>query len=78
LLKEAERDSRKFLASYGNFENIDNNLIPTEIEFRIETDDQKIRIGIEYSKVQINQELTYPFRIPDTYTEVKSLKPEKE
>ena len=76
LLKEAERDSRKFLASYSEFTPIDSKLIPSEIEFRVETDDKKISIRASYSKIQIDQEQTYPFRIPDNYTEIKELKPE--
>ena len=77
LLNEAERDSRKFVASYDEFENVDGKLIPTKLEFVVETDDQKIRININYSKIQINQEQTYPFRIPESYTELKDLQPEK-
>jgi len=78
LLKEAERDSRKFLANYSKFEDIDGRLIPSELEFRVETDEKKIRININYSRIQIDQEQAYPFRIPESYTEIKDLQPEKE
>ena len=77
LLKEAERDSRRFLATYEDFENIDGKLIPSNLDFKVETVDKKIRIHIKYSKIQIDQEQTYPFRIPESYTEIKDLKPEK-
>jgi hypothetical protein len=78
LLKEAERDSRRFLATYNQFENIDGRLIPSELDFSVETVDKKVRILISYSKIQINKEQTYPFRIPDNYTEIKDLQPDKE
>jgi hypothetical protein len=73
LLKEAERDNRKFIATYGEFEDVDGRLIPTSLDFKVETDDKKINITISYSRIQLNQDQTYPFRIPDSYTEIKDL-----
>jgi len=77
LLKEAERDSRKFLATYSEFENIEGKLIPTVLDFRVETVDKKIRIMINYSKIQIDQEQSYPFKVPGSYMEIKDLQPAK-
>lgn len=77
LLKEAERDSRKFLATYAEFTDVDGKLIPSKLDFRVETDDKKVRINIRYSKIQLDQELTFPFRIPESYTEITDLHPEK-
>jgi hypothetical protein len=73
LLKEAERDNRKFVASYDDFEDIEGKLIPGSLDFKVETDDKKLRIQINYSKIQLNQEQTYPFRIPENYTEMQEL-----
>jgi hypothetical protein len=78
LLKEAERDSRKFLATFSDFVDVDGRLISTNLDFRVETDDKKIRIKISYSKMQIDHEQTYPFRVPESYTEIRDLQPEKE
>ncbi len=77
LLKEAERDSRKFLANYSEFENIEGKLIPSNLDFRVETVDKKIRIIISFSKIQIDQEQTYPFKVPESYSEIKNLRPDK-
>ena len=77
LLKEAERDSRKFQANYSEFEKIDEEFIPTKLEFKVETVDKKVNIKINYSKIQINQNQTYPFRIPEKYTEMQELQPKK-
>jgi hypothetical protein len=73
LLKEAERDSRKFIATYNEFQDIEGHLIPTKLDFKVETDLKKVRIQISYSKIQLNQDQTYPFRIPGSYTEIKDL-----
>lgn len=75
LLKEAERDSRKFVATYDEFIDIDGKLIPTKLDFQVETDDKKIRIQISYFRIQLDQEQTYPFRIPESFMEVKELHP---
>ena len=77
MLKEAERDNRKFLATYTEFEDSDGKVIPLEMDFRVETADNKIRIRISYSKIQFDKEQTYPFKIPDNYMEIKDLQPEK-
>jgi hypothetical protein len=77
MLKEAERDNRKFLATYTEFEDSDGKIIPLEVDFRVETADNKIRIRISYSKIQFDKEQTYPFKIPDSYMEIKDLQPEK-
>jgi len=77
LLKEAERDSRRFLATYDEFVDVDGKLIPSELDFKVETADKKVRIQISYSKIQLDQEQTYPFRIPESYTEIIDLQPEK-
>lgn len=77
LLKEAERDSRKFMASYNKFENINGNRIPTHLDFDIETVDKKIRISISYSNIQIEKEQTYPFNVPDNYSQTNDLQPDK-
>jgi len=77
LLKEAERDSRKFEALYAEFAEVGGKLIPTNLDFKVETDKQKIRIEISYSKIQLDQEQTYPFRVPESYSEIKELQPKK-
>lgn len=77
MLKEAEHDSRKFLATYSGFKDVEGRLIPSVLDFRVETDKQKVRISIVYTKMQLDQEQTYPFRIPDNYSAVKDLAPQK-
>jgi len=74
VLKEADRDSRKVTAEYRNFQAIDNQLIPQKLDYVIETDKEKVSIKIEFTKIQIDDHLSYPFSIPGTYTEMEILK----
>lgn len=73
MLKEAERDSRKFVAEYTLFEQVDGQRIPIEMEYKIETDKEKIRMKIEFSKVQLDQEISFPFSVPDNYSVIEKL-----
>jgi len=77
LLKEAERDSRKFTASYAEFVTVNSEIIPTSLDFRVETVDKKIGIQIHYTKIQLDIDQTYPFRIPESYTRTTTLQAEK-
>ncbi len=77
LIKEAERDNRKFVATYGEFNKIEGRLIPSDLEFNIETEVNKVKIKIRYSNIQFEQDQTYPFRIPENYTEIKDLQSKK-
>ncbi len=78
LLKEAERDSRKFTAQYSDYVEVEGQLFPSTELFEVETNKEKVVIKIGFSKININQEQTYPFRIPEGYTEVTELKPKEE
>ena len=77
MLKEAERDNRKFIATYEGFENVEGKTIPSVLDFKIETAEKKVRIKIEFTKMQLDQELTFPFRIPEGYKELKDLQSAK-
>lgn len=73
VLKEAERDSRKFTAEYAGFEMSGEQQIPALLDYKIETDKEKIRIRIEFSKLALDQELSFPFSVPDDYTAIESI-----
>jgi hypothetical protein len=77
LLKEAERDNRKFMATYDGFVDVDGKVIPSILDFKIETVEKTVRIRIELTKMQIDQDLTFPFRIPESYKELKDIQPNK-
>ncbi|HOW30457.1 MAG TPA: DUF4292 domain-containing protein [Bacteroidales bacterium] len=76
VLNETDKDNRRFTARYQAFEAVDNQLVPSELEFRVETSDNNVKIRIAYSKITINpDQLSFPFRIPENYTEIHDWKP---
>lgn len=60
----------KFEIAYTNFKVIDNQLFPLRIECKIKTSNQMWNIIIEFSKLNLNADLSYPFTIPDKYTKM--------
>jgi len=73
VIKEIERDSRKFEANYSEFEDINGQLFPTKLSFAIETGESNVSIKVSYSKIVINQHQNFPFRIPESYKSIPEI-----
>lgn len=73
LVKEIENDNRKFEADYAGFQQIGGQLFPTELRFDIETGTKKVNIKVNYSKIVIDQQQSYPFRIPENYKPIQEI-----
>lgn len=65
-LKELTRDSKKLEASYSDFETINGQVFPTKINYAIDAD-QPMEVTVEYSRIELNQEMSFPFKIPSKY-----------
>jgi hypothetical protein len=78
VLNETDRDNRRFTALYNEFETIDNQIIPSNIEYRVETNENNVKISILYSKININpDQLSFPFRVPENYVEIQDWNPKQ-
>jgi hypothetical protein len=62
-------DDKKLDASYSDFKEINKQLFPFEILFEI-TADEKIIVKIDYSRIRINEALSFPFTIPGKYERI--------
>ena len=60
----------KFETSYSNFKTIDNQSFPNKIDCKITTGDHLMNVSLEYSKLNLNADFSYPFVIPDKYTKM--------
>lgn len=75
ILNETDKDNRRFTALYKEFETVDGQMVPSEFEYRVETNQDNVRIKISYSKISINPEqISFPFRVPEHYTEIQEWK----
>ena len=61
---------RSFDASFDNFALIDSTqLFPQKIKYIIKAQ-KRIDIEINYSKIALNEEQSFPFKIPDNYVQI--------
>jgi len=58
-------------AQYTDFVSIESHLFPMVSKLTVGNAEKKFIINLTYSKIEINQQLEFPFRIPDTYKQAK-------
>lgn len=62
--------SRKLTAEYGNFFVVESQMLPLHMEFNVKANNN-VNVLLDYSRVQLNKDLRFPFRISSKYEEVK-------
>jgi hypothetical protein len=62
--------NRNVLVTYPSFTNQDNILLPTGISI-IANQQNQVKINVEYKKITFNEALSYPYSIPDGYSQIK-------
>lgn len=72
MIRETAANGRKAEAIYTH-EKISEQLVPVNINFEVETASRKSMMDIQYSKIIIDQELQFPFKIPEKYNRVDKL-----
>jgi hypothetical protein len=63
------KENNKLKISYSDFENINNQLLAKILQISI-ISEKVIGIKLEYSKVNLNEELNFPFKIPENYERI--------
>jgi len=69
-VKEIEGDNRKLDATYSDFGEVGNQLFPHKILFDISADNP-ILVDLNYTKIEINEKQSFPFRISTKYERIK-------
>ena len=69
-LKEFNDENIKLQASYTDFEAINNQLIPLSIQFEI-NGGKKFDLFFNYSKIEMDNQLSFPFKVPDSFNKMK-------
>jgi hypothetical protein len=69
-VKEIRKPSTQLEATYSEFEKIGEQLFPKENTFDISATNN-LHVKVSFSKIMINQPMTYPFRIPKDYHKVE-------
>lgn len=66
MIKELEAEGRKLNANYSDFEMINGGRFPGSIQIEVSAE-KNISLDLRYSRLEMNQAKSYPFRIPDAY-----------
>lgn len=69
-IKEYGKENKKLEAYYHRFENIQNQWFPAGTEYKI-TGDQKILVEVDYSRIEMGEELNFPFSISSKYHRIQ-------
>ena len=70
LLLSSPHNKRTLTGTYANYQEIASQLIPYELHFTLKSKTNS-KIDINYNKFSIGKSLTFPFKIPKKYVQVK-------
>lgn len=62
--------SREITVSYPNFTDYPQVDLPSGIDIEAVSDKGKITINVEYNSATINEDLSFPYRVPDGYERI--------
>jgi hypothetical protein len=64
-------DERLLSVRYGDYQEIDGSLYPSEILIEATEKEEKTKIEVNYKKIDLNVPLSFPFSIPSGYEEIQ-------
>ena len=62
--------NRKLTIEYPNYQKTGNYMLPAAIEINATHDKGKTAISIEYNTINLNDELSFPYSVPDSYERI--------
>ncbi len=69
-IKETVEDSRKLEAEYSDFRDIDGQLFPGTIFYKLSAD-TPIDVKLQYTKVTVDKPAKFPFKVPQKYSRIQ-------
>lgn len=66
VIKELTQNSKKLTAGYSNFDDINGRLFPYKLDYKVEAE-TPVEVKVKYSKIELNEPLNFPFKIPSKY-----------
>ncbi|RAR72834.1 DUF4292 domain-containing protein [Flavobacterium aciduliphilum] len=74
LLKQQEisqpQNNRLLQVNYANYQKINNRVLPTLLQINAHQNETKTTLSIEYKNIQFNEDLTFPYNVPDRFERV--------
>ena len=62
--------NRNVLVTYPSFTNQDNIFMPTGVSI-IANQQNQVKINVAYKKITFNESLSFPYSIPEGYSQIK-------
>ena len=62
---------RSLQADYHEFEEVEGNLVPIHMDYRIVDSTQEARFAMNYSRVKLDRNMTFPFSIPEKFVKIE-------
>jgi hypothetical protein len=69
-VKEIRKENLKLEATYSGFEKVEDQLFPKDVNFNIYAENN-IHVSVEFGKINLNTPQLFPFKIPQSYKQVK-------
>ena len=69
-LKEFGQENKQLEMRYSHFSAVKNQLVPTELDMLLQAD-KKIRIGLHFSNIELDEPLSFPFKVPSKYSKMR-------
>ena len=63
--------NRLLQINYTSYQEIGNRVLPNEIDIAATDGDDRSTIGIEYRNIEFDQELKFPYKIPNGFKEIE-------
>ena len=62
--------ARKIQMNYGNYQNFDKRILPLQLHIDATQEKGKTEIDLEYTDVNFNEELSFPYSVPNGYKRI--------
>jgi len=69
-VKEIRRPNIKLSATYAEYEKVEDQLFPEVMNFEINAEN-KIEVSVQFNRISINTPQLFPFKIPQSYKQIK-------
>lgn len=69
-LKEFGQETKQLEMRYSHFSAVQNQLVPTELDMLLQAD-KKLRIGLRFSNIELDDPLNFPFKVPSKYSKMR-------
>ncbi|MDA3944830.1 MAG: DUF4292 domain-containing protein [Bacteroidetes bacterium] len=68
-LKEFGEENKQLEMRYSRFTAVQDQLVPTQLDMLLQAD-KKVQISIQFSKIDIEKVLSFPFNVPSKYSKM--------